>query len=468
MGNKKTFRRLRFTLVELIMAMAVFSIIAVIMMRFFSTSQQIYSNVSQRSSLYSDSRIALDMMNRELQQAMYSNGTNPAEGIYPFWFEKMRKGDNPSENSLTCPSTYYNLDFYSNQGDPANPLLPWQFELTQLNFISSTDMKPDSAESDVCEIRYTFVPVGMYLEPDTGMLKVTPTVTVNGVEADDEVAMTVIDDLRVDNNRPKVIREGWLVRCCTPDKYDDKVTVWPNGQPKYVTNPRWNFDVYPRITDSGATGDLCRVFKIWDSVTTAGDSLGTPPIPAPPTHPTPSIAYQKIIPYVYKLEFTCYSIMTLSGSISVIATPSAAVAGVGTRFQTEIKVGDRITVSGWTRTVTSIASNTALTVDSNFPVHAVEAAPILADPVRMSPLKIKSFTDTAGTWSSAPGLWKFGSPLLGTPFPDFVRIELSILPPNDWLAWKAAVQRGDYQTAQIIINKKLRTFSKTVYLENKN
>lgn len=458
MGQKTTFRRLRFTLVELIMAMAVFSIIAIIMMRFFSTSQQIYSNVSQRSSLYSDSRIALDMMNRELQQAMYSNGTNPAEGIYPFWFEKMRNGDNPSENILTCPIFYYNMDFYSDQGT-------FQFELTQLNFIASTDMKPDSGESDVCEIRYTFVPVGMYLEPDTGMLKVTPTYTGVGVAADDEVSMTAIDNARVLANKPKVIREGWLVRCCTPDKYDDKVTVWPNGQPKYVTNPRWNFDVYPRITDSGATGDLCRVFKIWDQTAAGAYSFGTPPVVSPST---PVIAYQKIIPYVYKLEFTCYSIMTLSGSISAIVTPSAAVTGVGTRFLTEIKVGDRITVSGRTRTVTSIASNTALTVDSNFPVHAIDAAPSLADPVRMSPLKIKSVTDTAGTWSSTPGLRQFGSPFLGTPFPDFVRIELSILPPNDWMAWKDAVQTGDNLTAQIIINKKLRTFSKTVYLENKN
>jgi hypothetical protein len=270
--------------------------------------------------------------------------------------------------------------------------------------------------------------------------------------------MTANDAARVAANKPKVIREGWLVRCCTPDKYDNKVTAG------YVSNPRWNFDTYPRINGDGSNGDSCRIIKIWDSVTTAGDSLGTPPIPSPPT---PSIAYQKIIPYVYKLEFSCYTIVTMTGSINAIAAASTTVTGTGTAFLSEVKVGDQITVSGQTRKVALIASNTVLTVLTAFPIHALDPAPTITEPVRMSPLKIVSVTDTAGTWSGDPNLRKFGSPFAGTPFPDFVKIELSILPPNDWLAWKEAVQKGDNLRAQIIINKKLRTFSKTVYLENK-
>ena len=449
MSNKTTFRRFSFTLVELMVAMAVFSIIALIMMRFFITSQQIYSSVTQRNNLYTDTRIALDMMNRELQAAQYSNGTNPAEGIYPFWFEKMRDAASSAVSDI-CPADYYNMDFYSDQGT-------FQFELTQLNFIASTDMKPDTADSDICEIRYAFVPVGMYLEPDTGKLRVTPRLPpVNGVRADDEAQMAAVDNAMISSNRPKVIREGWLVRCCTADKYDNAGVI--------TNNTRWNFDAFPRINGdaSSSIGDADRIIKIWDQTAAGAYSFGTPP-----TSSTPAVAYQKIIPYVYKLEFSCYTIVTLTGSINAIAAASTTVTGTNTVFLTEVKAGDQITVSGQTRTVTTVTSNTVLIVNSTFPIHAIETAATLAEPVKMSPLKIISVTDTAGTWSADPGLRKLGSPFAGTPFPDLVKIELSVLPQSDWFAWKAAVQKDDNLTAQIIINKKLRTFSKTVYLESK-
>lgn len=54
----------------------------------------------------------------------------------------------------------------------------------------------------------------------------------------------------------------------------------------------------------------------------------------------------------------------ITGSID--PTASTSVTGVGTKFLTEIRIGDRITVSGETRTVTDIASDTALTVDTAF------------------------------------------------------------------------------------------------------
>lgn len=54
----------------------------------------------------------------------------------------------------------------------------------------------------------------------------------------------------------------------------------------------------------------------------------------------------------------------LTGSIN--PTASTSVTGVGTLFTTELQIGDRITVSGETRTVTGITSNTALTVDTAF------------------------------------------------------------------------------------------------------
>lgn len=58
----------------------------------------------------------------------------------------------------------------------------------------------------------------------------------------------------------------------------------------------------------------------------------------------------------------------LTGSID--PTVSTSVTGVGTLFLSELVIGDRITVSGQTRTVTSISSDTALTVELAFADNA--------------------------------------------------------------------------------------------------
>lgn len=63
----------------------------------------------------------------------------------------------------------------------------------------------------------------------------------------------------------------------------------------------------------------------------------------------------------------------LTGSIDAIA--STTVTGVGTLFRIELVVGDRITVTGETRTVTAIASDTSLTVDTAFTDTANDATP---------------------------------------------------------------------------------------------
>lgn len=72
-------------------------------------------------------------------------------------------------------------------------------------------------------------------------------------------------------------------------------------------------------------------------------------------------------------RFTGASTSVLTGSIDPAA--STTVTGVGTLFTTELVVGDRITVTGETRTVTAIASNTSLTVDTAFSDNANDTSP---------------------------------------------------------------------------------------------
>jgi hypothetical protein len=72
-------------------------------------------------------------------------------------------------------------------------------------------------------------------------------------------------------------------------------------------------------------------------------------------------------------RFTGSATSVLTGSIDPIA--SATVTGVGTKFLTELAVGDRITVSAVTKTVIAIASNTSLTVDTAFTNLANDPSP---------------------------------------------------------------------------------------------
>ena len=59
----------------------------------------------------------------------------------------------------------------------------------------------------------------------------------------------------------------------------------------------------------------------------------------------------------------CRALFTLTGSINVTGT-NTAVPGTGTKFLTELHIGDSIVVSGETRTVSSITNNTTATVSA--------------------------------------------------------------------------------------------------------
>ena len=63
----------------------------------------------------------------------------------------------------------------------------------------------------------------------------------------------------------------------------------------------------------------------------------------------------------------------ITGTIDPAA--STSVTGGGTVFTTEAKIGDKLVVSGETRTITAIASDTACTVDTAFSNNANDTTP---------------------------------------------------------------------------------------------
>ena len=74
---KKTYRP--FTLLELITAMAIFAVLMGVMMKFFHEAQMAWTTSTQRSLVYDNARIAMDLITRDLQAAYYK------KDVTPFW-----------------------------------------------------------------------------------------------------------------------------------------------------------------------------------------------------------------------------------------------------------------------------------------------------------------------------------------------------------------------------------------------
>lgn len=66
-----------FTLVELLVAMSVFSILLVLMLQFFSGAQKMWTGMEEKNNLYADARVAMDLMSTLLQSTYYSAGGTP-------------------------------------------------------------------------------------------------------------------------------------------------------------------------------------------------------------------------------------------------------------------------------------------------------------------------------------------------------------------------------------------------------
>ena len=73
------------------------------------------------------------------------------------------------------------------------------------------------------------------------------------------------------------------------------------------------------------------------------------------------------------IKLTKTTLFTLTGSIDPAA--SVIVPGSGTAFLTEVSIGDEIVVSGETRIVTTITSDTSLTVSVAFSNNSNDATP---------------------------------------------------------------------------------------------
>lgn len=72
--NRRNIKKSRFTLVELLVSMAVFSVLLLVSMQIFSGSQKLWLASEQNNRVYADVRSAMEFITSRLQTQAYSDG----------------------------------------------------------------------------------------------------------------------------------------------------------------------------------------------------------------------------------------------------------------------------------------------------------------------------------------------------------------------------------------------------------
>lgn len=128
-----------FTLIELITAMAIFSVLMVIMMKFFNEAQKAWTMSAERAEIYDNGRIAMGLIAKDLQSAVYTQDQTP------FWHCNLSSGETDTGTK------------------------------EMFAFVSATSLRPNSYCSPSCEIKYKLFyaennndPAGWLMRSTTG------------------------------------------------------------------------------------------------------------------------------------------------------------------------------------------------------------------------------------------------------------------------------------------------------------
>lgn len=105
--KKKIMRnpvRRGFTLIELVVAMAVFSLMMLMMMRFFVDTQRLWSKSEDKANMYADARIAMDLMASALQSVYYQeSGGDGQHNYHQERFYISSTADNNANGAIVFP-----------------------------------------------------------------------------------------------------------------------------------------------------------------------------------------------------------------------------------------------------------------------------------------------------------------------------------------------------------------------------
>lgn len=119
MKNIRT-RRQKFTIVEILVAMAVFSILMLLIMQIFGSMQSVWTSTSNKTETYQNARVIMDMLATDFQSAYYNaeadvatswcyyqTDDEPTDSSKPIWFVTHRQKSIQAKNSSLVQTGYW-------------------------------------------------------------------------------------------------------------------------------------------------------------------------------------------------------------------------------------------------------------------------------------------------------------------------------------------------------------------------
>ena len=274
-----------YTLVEILAAMAIFMIICLVVMRFFSGAQQITVSTKDNNEMYADVRAFFDIFESDLKGIVYNNSVSNssiypfAHSYYPFvattfpYLSNIEKFYDDSSSGVISANLKRDLGISERKYSPL------------LCFISNQSNLPRTANSPLCEIRYTWTPVG---GPADQSIITTRKIESNG---------TITPD-------PNNFHGGTILRSCTyADVYKNSSnSTKPDSAPTPGRNHPHDFEVWSivdhndnAVTEASSAQRIKSVFK-----------------------DISSSKYEKVIGRVYRMNISCYKFDATSSSYKKI------------------------------------------------------------------------------------------------------------------------------------------------------
>ena len=126
-------RTFRFTLIELIVSMAVFTLLSMVVIQLFSATQKLWSRSEGKNEVYQDAQMTLDLIDNMLTNISYA--TSPEQGTQLF---RLSTSGNFSKLYFATKS---NIDALPQNDDYKNPIRFVTFQVTEINNSSDPDYK---------------------------------------------------------------------------------------------------------------------------------------------------------------------------------------------------------------------------------------------------------------------------------------------------------------------------------------
>lgn len=269
--------RFNYTLLEILSAMAVFMIICLVVVRFFSGAQKLTTSSNSYNEMYADVRAFFDIFGNDLQTIVYNNSVGP-KGNQPFVLSYYDIGSTFSNFSANVGR------FYAPALIP--PRLGNEMALNKVSyvpllcFIANPSNMPKSSEvtSSTCEIRYTFVPVGA-------------TSSKQAVFRYRDIKTLLYP------STTNLKHGGKILRSLT---YADADKPAPPAPPYLSARHPHDYDIFPIVDEDGnrpeASGGTDQRIE-W----VFGDES--------------SYKYEEVIGHVYRMNITCYKLEADSNGI---------------------------------------------------------------------------------------------------------------------------------------------------------